>query len=212
MEIKIDEMARGTRIIFGQETKKRRQLLNRYIEIIDNLGFNEIQLPIFEKASIYENKANAEVLNQMYTFQDKKSRELCLRPEGTATIQAIANKHWKNQKDVKLWYFTPCYRYERPQAGRYREFYQFGVEWINPRNESEALSTLQDLAELLVKEKTLNYETSFNAKRGFHYYKNGEGFEILCPELGAQKQVCGGGVYDEGIGFALGFDRIMLCK
>jgi histidyl-tRNA synthetase len=54
----------------------------------------------------------------------------------------IANKYWNTQKDVKLWYFDRCWRYERPQMGRYREFFQFGVEWINPRNIEEAKKEL----------------------------------------------------------------------
>jgi histidyl-tRNA synthetase len=145
----------------------------------------------------------------MYTFPDKKGRELCLRPEGTATIQLIADKTWKSQKDVKVWYFERCWRYERPQAGRYREFFQFGVEWINPRDPKMAKQKLVTLAESLVELVTSDYELSEKVKRGLNYYVE-DGFEIEVPSLGAQKQVVGGGAYKQGIGFAVGFDRLML--
>jgi histidyl-tRNA synthetase len=145
----------------------------------------------------------------MYTFKDKGDRDLCLRPEGTATVQLIANKYWKSQKDVKLWYFEKCWRYERPQMGRYREFFQFGVEWINPRDIQSAKSELIELAKRMVELVTKEYEINDSVKRGLSYYTT-EGFEISIPTLGAQKQVVGGGEYKEGIGFAVGFDRIML--
>lgn len=144
----------------------------------------------------------------MYNFPDKGNRDYCLRPEGTATIQALAKKYWRTQKDVKLWYFERCWRYERPQAGRYREFFQFGVEVINPRSEN-IKDELILLAKNLVETKTLEYEVDSSVKRGLSYYVD-EGFEIRCEKLGAQKQVCGGGKYDNGIEFAIGFDRLML--
>jgi len=147
----------------------------------------------------------------MYVFPDKKERSLCLRPEGTATIQLLADKHWKQQKDVKLWYFEKCWRYERPQKGRYREFFQLGVEWINPSDMVNAENKLVGLAMHLCSLVSTNYTINVNAVRGLSYYvKNG--FEISYEELGAQSQVVGGGAYKQGIGFAIGFDRLMLVK
>ena len=63
----------------------------------------------------------------------------------------------------------------------------------------------------MVSLKTENYEVNESVKRGLQYYVE-DGFEISCPQLGAQKQVCGGGTYKQGIGFAIGFDRLMLCE
>lgn len=211
MEYKIDQQAKGTRIISGDEAKSRRQLLNEMIEIADEMGFNEIIIPSLEKAEIYTDKAGPEILGQMYNFQDKANRELCLRPEGTATIQLLADKYFPQTKDVKLWYFERCWRYEKPQAGRYREFFQFGVEWINPKFPDIAREVLMQMAENMVKLKTDNFEVNDSAKRGLSYYQ-GDGFEISVPSLGAQKQVVGGGTYKQGIGFAIGFDRLMLCN
>lgn len=209
MELEIDKQSKGVRIITGDEAKNRRKILNQMIDIAHEENFNEIILPCIEPQSIYTEKAGEEILNQMYTFQDKGERDICLRPEGTATVQLIANKYWKQQKDVKLWYFERCWRYERPQAGRYREFFQFGLEWINPRDLDKAREELIFLAKKMVELVTDEYEVSDSVKRGLSYYVN-EGFEISLPSLGAQKQVVGGGTYKEGIGFAIGFDRLML--
>jgi len=108
-----------------------------------------------------------------------------------------------------MWYFERCWRYERPQAGRYREFFQFGIEWINPKNPEEARLELIELAKELVSLKTTDFIVNDSAKRGLSYY-TGAGFEIAVDSLGAQKQVVGGGTYKQGIGFAIGFDRLML--
>ena len=143
----------------------------------------------------------------MYTFPDKKDRLLCLRPEGTATCQILAETVLKSERDVRLFYLATCWRYERPQAGRYREFLQFGVEILNPRK--DVREELVELATSMVGMFTDKFEVNKAAKRGLAYYVE-DGFEISCPALGAQKQVCGGGSYKQGCGFAFGVDRLML--
>lgn len=170
-------------------------------------GYEEIVLPSLEPADIYAEKAGQEVLGQMYTFPDKKGRLLCLRPEGTATCQILADTVLASQKDVKLWYLATCWRYERPQAGRYREFLQFGIEWLNPRG--PVRDELIALSESMIKQFTDKYEINKAVQRGLAYYIE-DGWEISCPALGAQKQVCGGGSYKQGCGFAFGVDRLML--
>lgn len=213
MEYKIEKQARGTRIICGEEAKERRIVLNKLIEIAEKNGFEEIILPTIEPSSIYTDKAGNEILNQMYVFPDKKGRELCLRPEATATVQIIADEFLlKERKEKRIWYFERCYRYERPQSGRYREFWQFGLEIINPVNKIFPEAELIDIATEMINVKTQDIKMNLSAKRGLDYYTNGQGFEISCEQLGAQKQICGGGAYKQGIGFAIGFDRLMLCK
>lgn len=205
--ISIEQQARGVRIISGNDAKARRTELDRLIRIAQALGFEELILPTIEPSALYVDKAGEEVLGQMYVFPDKKGRSLCLRPEGTATVQAIAREHWKGQ-EKRVWYFERCYRYERPQAGRYREFFQFGVEWINPTHE-HARTMLIELAATMLKGS--GAVLSDGVKRALAYY-TADGFEFVCDQLGAQKQVCGGGPYAEGIGFAIGFDRMMIAK
>lgn len=200
-------LVRGTRLVTGDEAWKRRQLLRYLAELAVSKGYEEVILPSLEFADLYKDKMGEEVLGQMYVFPDRKGRELCLRPEGTATLQLMAREEWKSEKDVKVFYETRCWRYERPQAGRYREFTQFGVEVLNPTK--DWMEELSYLAERMVWLQTSDYEVNYSAKRGLAYYE-GDGFEISVPALGAQKQVVGGGRYAEGVGFALGVDRLML--
>lgn len=209
MEFSIDKQCKGVRIISGDEAKNRRTILNKMIEIVEAEGFNELILPCVEPAQIYTDKAGEEILGQMYNFKDKGDRDICLRPEGTATVQLIAQKYYRTQKDVKFWYFERCWRYEKPQAGRYREFFQFGVEIINPSGNVK--DYLCDLSMKLINLVTKEAKLVENVKRGLSYYVE-DGFEVSVEQLGAQKQVVGGGRYKEGIGFAVGFDRLMLCK
>lgn len=209
MELKIDAQARGVRIITGEQCKDRRKVLNQLIALAEAAGFNEVTLPSVEPASVYTDKAGKEILGQMYEFPDKKNRQLCLRPEGTATIQLIADAHFRQQKDVRLWYFERCWRYERPQEGRYREFYQFGLEILNPTS-ATIRDELIELATSMIAVKTNAFEVANRVKRGLDYYTE-DGFEIAVPALGSQKQVVGGGRYPQGIGFGIGFDRLMLC-
>lgn len=212
MNLRIDQQAKGVRIITGEEARERRALLNRMISLAEEFGAEEIILPSLEPSALYTDKAGKEILGQMYTFPSKgeNPQQLCLRPEGTATVQALARENWDGARKC-VWYFERCWRYERPQAGRYREFFQFGVEWLNPKWSKDATVSLIELAKKMVELRTRNYEVQESVKRGLAYYTDG-GFEISCPELGAQKQVCGGGPYDEGIGFAIGFDRLMLVQ
>jgi len=149
----------------------------------------------------------AEILGQMYAFDDRKGRRLCLRPEGTATCQLLARGPWASRRDAKIWYEARCWRYERPQAGRYREFWQIGVEVLNPR--ADPMPELVRLAKDLVGLFSRDFQVLERVKRGLAYYVE-DGFEIACPALGAQKQVCGGGRYAEGAGFAVGVDRLVL--
>jgi len=210
MELQIEKQTRGTRIIEGEQAKERRLVLNQLIAIAETYHFEEIALPSIEPSSIYTDKAGREILNQMYVFQDKKERVLCLRPEATATIQLIANHFWQGKKEKRVWYFEKCWRYERPQKGRYREFWQFGLEIINPQDKF-AKEFLIDIATEMIKIRTHEILVNYAVKRGLDYYVE-DGFEISCPQLGSQKQVCGGGAYQQGIGFAIGFDRLMLTK
>lgn len=184
------------------------EFINACIDESESLGFKEVLLPLLEPSQVYVDKAGPEILNQMYVFEDKGGRSLCLRPEGTATIQLLSKK-LGGKKDVKLWYETRCWRYEKPQAGRYREFTQFGVEWLNPRNPDQAREELESLAKSILDKMNIDYQWSSQVKRGLAYYLE-DGFEASVESLGSQKQVLGGGTYAEGIGFAFGVDRLMI--
>lgn len=207
MDIKLEQQVRGTRLLAGEDARKRREVLNALFQIAAGFKYEEVLLPTIEPAEIYKDKAGPEILNQMYLLNDRAGRHLCLRPEGTATCQILANTFWKSKRDIRICYEVRCFRYDRPQAGRYREFTQFGVEVLNPRTDPR--DELLAMAEGMIKMATSDYIIEKTVKRGLAYYLE-DGFEISCPALGAQKQVLGGGRYKEGIGFAIGVDRLVL--
>lgn len=145
----------------------------------------------------------------MWAFDDKKGRPCCLIPEATALFQERAVELLGTKKEASYFYIARCYRYERPQAGRYREFTQLGFEILTGRPE-QGLEVSQNLCTGFLNSLGLEYEVEMAAKRGLTYYLQGEGFEIRCPELGAQKQLVGGGAYREGAGFGIGLERLYL--
>lgn len=143
----------------------------------------------------------------MWVFKDKKDRNCCLIPEATAIVQKMWKDNWsKSQSSLNLFYITRCYRYDRPQMGRYREFTQVGVEFLGKNASKEEL---MKLLATLVQSWGEGFVIKESVKRGLSYYVE-DGFEVEAPWLGAQKQVVGGGRFNEGIGFALGLDRLDL--
>ena len=193
---------KGTRIILGN---KKRNLINKMIEILQKNSFQEIQIPIIQYQETFKNKVGIENNNLMYNFNDRGNRKICLAPEYTAIIQKLAKTTFKNEKDIKVFYVAECFRGEKPQAGRYRQFTQLGVEIINPTE----IDMLPLLASDLITTVTKEFDINFNVTRGLDYYKEGKGFEIVCEKLGSSKQICGGGEYEGGIGFAIGIDRLL---
>ena len=193
---------KGTRIILGN---KKRNLINKMIEILQKNDYQEIQIPIIQYKEIFKNKVGVENNNLMFNFKDRGNREICLAPEYTAIIQKLAKTTFKNEKDVKVFYVAECFRGEKPQAGRYRQFTQLGVEIINPTE----IGMLPLLASDLITIVTKEFDINFDVTRGLDYYKEGKGFEIVCEQLGSSKQICGGGEYDGGVGFAIGIDRLL---
>jgi len=202
-----EKQAKGTRILAGGIAQAYFNLQVELTALAQGFGCSIVILPVVEPSQIYTDKAGQEVLGQMYTFKDRGDRDLCLRPEATATCQLLAQSTFKTFRDLKLCYWQKCFRYERPQAGRYREFTQFGVEVLNPTR--DWTDDLIKLAEsMLQRSVRKTWKTTRGVKRGLGIY-NADGFEIQIEELGAQKQVVGGGPYDNGQGFAIGVDRLL---
>ena len=210
MEIKLEKTYKGTRILFAETAKRKRVILNKMIEILESYEYQEIMIPIIQKQESFQSKVGGENQKMMYTFKDMGNRDLCLAPEYTAIVQQLTGETFKFTKNVKMFYIGECFRGENTQAGRYRQFTQFGVEVLNPTKDYS--DEMVEIAKKLIELVTTNYEVNTDVTRGLDYYKEGKGFEIACPELGSSKQICGGGSYDGGIGFAIGVDRILLIK
>lgn len=147
----------------------------------------------------------------MYAFDDKKGRPICLVPEITGPLQDLWRNVWsKRFTQKRVFYVARCYRYESPQLGRYREFTQVGVELLGStafRDRSEAIDLLRSVLDLC----GVPYILDESVKRGLGYYTE-DGFEARCDLLGAQKQIAGGGRYAEGVGWAIGVDRVLLAQ
>lgn len=171
-------------------------------------GYEELIFPSIWKTDTFVAKAGPEILGQMYTFKDKGDRDVCLIPEVTAIIQEQWKAGWikEKKKPYRVSYLARCYRYERPQAGRYREFWQWGCEYLG--NGEEGLEEIQTLLKDTLDHLALTYKFNNSVKRGLDYYVE-DGFEAECDVLGAQKQIAGGGRYDCGVGFAIGIDRVL---
>ena len=314
---------RGTRDFLMDDMKQRKYVENTIRKVVESYGFNEIKTPIFEDLELFTTKSGDAIKEEIYHFQDKGGRDLALRPELTASVSRLYdNNLQKSAKPLKMYYFGSCFRYERPQAGRFRQFWQFGVEVIGgtpvyneaeiiamanqtlerlkiknyevaighlgiikgvlnhlditPDNQTkiiasidkedydlldeilsgcgvddeykdiintiinvngthDELNTIRDsLSDIPESMEALNqldeilsvveafgfddYTVKLSIARGLDYY-TGVVFEIYVPELGAQKQITGGGTYKltslfdsedvESTGFAFGFDRIM---
>ena len=318
---------RGTRDFLFEEMRERKRAESTLRRIFEGYGYQEIKTPLFEELSLFTTKSGEEIVDQLYNFKDKSDRDLTLRPEITAPVARLYLNELEKPavKPIKLYYYGSCFRYERPQKGRFRQFWQFGCELIGaktPQGEAEvialcsdaiqslgittadvninhlgiirglfrhfdistetqreimvvidkgdkdllieslsgdepvidndelnqillklidlvgdksiigeveeliapydepkdALNELKELIELLESFKVENYTLNLGVARGLDYY-TGIVFEIYVPELGAQKQICGGGSYSlvkvfggqevESTGFSLGFDRLM---
>lgn len=124
---------KGTLDFFNDKSKKLRYIQKVTSKVVAKFGFEEIILPIIENTNVFTRSSGEEsdiVTKEMYTFLDRGNRSITLRPEGTAGVvrSYLENKLYAEQGIKKLYYFGPMFRYERPQAGRYRQFYQFGIE------------------------------------------------------------------------------------
>lgn len=315
------QVPRGTRDFTPEEMNIRRYIEEKMRQTFTSYGYGEVQTPIFETLELFTAKSGESIKDELYDFTDKSGRKLALRPELTApVIRLYIEKLQMQPKPLKLYYFGNCFRYDRPQKGRYREFQQAGCELIGA-NTPEAYAELIALSYNLIKNVGLknitlqignltiidtifkmlnltdndkkellplidktkyteifdylssisipsdtieqfitllqtsditkiqefianhdsavqelsqlqqilhllhhsfhieNLQINMSIVRGLDYYK-GIVFEISAPVLGAEKQICGGGVYDliplfggrdtSTSGFAIGFDRTIL--
>jgi histidyl-tRNA synthetase len=122
---------RGTRDFLPDEMEARRAIELRMREIARRWGYREVCTPEFEELDLFTMRSGEGIIEEMYVFEDKGGRKLALRPEITAAvIRMYINEAKVAPKPLRWCYFADCFRYERPQKGRYRQFWQFGVELI----------------------------------------------------------------------------------
>ena len=148
---KIIKVQKGTKDILPQEVGQWHKLEKNALEIFTRYGYKEIRTPIFEATELFARGVGdtTDIVNkEMYTFE-KSDRSITLRPENTAGVvrSFIENGMARLSAPVKLWYKGPMFRYERPQAGRQRQFHQVGVEMFGikePTADAEAIMLAVD--------------------------------------------------------------------
>jgi len=213
---------RGTKDILPAEVGYWQWLEETASRILGTALYQEIRTPIFEQTQLFERgigEATDVVGKEMYTFLDRGQRSLTLRPEGTAGVVRAYIEHKLQAAGgvQRLWYKGPMFRYERPQAGRQRQFHQIGVELLgsdDPRADVEVITLASEIlkavglenlgsdsqkhferVQSLLTDLGVIYNLNPCLVRGLDYYTH-TAFEIQSDDLGAQATVCGGGRYD----------------
>lgn len=124
---------RGTNDFFGDDAVLMKKIEDTVREVCSAFGISEIRTPMFEYTELFARGVGETtdiVQKEMFTFEDRGGRSLTLKPEGTAGAARafVENSMYGNAQPTKVYYITSCFRNERPQAGRYKEFHQFGAE------------------------------------------------------------------------------------
>jgi len=142
---------RGTRDFLPEDSFKRGAVRKRMQALLERWGYQEISTPTFEHLELFTIKSGQSITEEIYAFKDKGGRDLALRPELTAPVMRMYVSELQTAaKPLRLHYFGNCFRYERPQRGRFREFWQLGAELIGsdrPDAEAEVIALAQKLIE-----------------------------------------------------------------
>ena len=191
----ITKAIKGTQDVLPALSHENQYVEQTMLRIAQRYGFREIRTPVFEHTELFQRGVGDTtdvVQKEMYTFEDKGGRSITLRPEGTAgAVRAFLEHGLFNEAlPQKVSYLTSCYRYEKPQAGRLREFHQFGVECFGaaePSADAELIGLAHTIFETLgIEDLSLeinsigcpecrkNYHTALKAYFGEHV-------EELCP-------------------------------
>lgn len=149
----INRAVKGTNDIMPDKSYKYRFVENKMLETAELFGFKEIRVPVFEHTEVFSRNVGEDtdvVQKEMYTFEDKGGRSITLRPELTAgVVRSVIERGVINGAlPAKVCYIGGCYRYEKPQAGRLREFHQFGVECFgaaNPAADAEIIALARQI-------------------------------------------------------------------
>ncbi len=191
----ITKAVKGTQDILPSEVYKNQFIEQIVIDIAGKFGFKEIRIPVFEHTELFQRgvgETTDVVQKEMYTFDDKGGRSITLRPEGTAGVARAFLEHglFNEALPQKLCYVINCYRYEKPQAGRWREFQQFGVEMLgtsSPAADAEVISLANEIFAFLGIENLqleLNSIGCPECRKNYHnalreYFESKK--EHLCP-------------------------------
>lgn len=190
---------KGTKDVLPQESYKWHYVENIVRKITDDFGFKEIRTPTFEHTELFLRGVGdtTDIVNkEMYTFTDKGGRSISLKPEGTAGVARsfVENALTNAPQPSKMYYITPVFRYEKPQAGRLREHHQFGVELYgsySPYADAEVISLAKSFFDKLgLTDLTLNLNSigcpecrkAYSVALKEHFYKHTDELCDTCKE------------------------------
>ncbi len=150
----------GMHDILGEDQKYFQEIYAAVVELVDFYHFKKITTPILENSDLFAKGIGLDtdiVEKEMFSLKTKGGDSLSLRPEGTAGVVRSYIEHGMRNlpQPLKFWYFGPFFRYERPQAGRYRQFYQAGLEVIGEKNSVVDVQIIQIFYNIL---KKLNFK------------------------------------------------------
>ncbi|MCJ7631125.1 histidine--tRNA ligase [Candidatus Bathyarchaeota archaeon] len=147
--MKTYETVRGMRDFLPEELGRRQRIEDEVRRLFRLFGYREIETPVVESFSLLSAKSGEEIRHRMYMFKDLGGRRIALRPEMTASVaRIVATKLRSDPKPLRLGYIANCFRYDNPQMGRYREFWQAGYELFGsnrPEADAEILAICHDL-------------------------------------------------------------------
>ncbi len=186
---------KGTKDIFGEEMRKWLEVEEIIRNLCDDFGFGQIRTPMFEYTDLFARGVGdtTDIVNkEMYSFVDKGENRITLKPESTAAVVRAFLEHsmYADTQPTKLYYISPTFRYERPQAGRQRQFHQFGVEMFgtdSPTADAEIISMGHTLLKRLgIKKVELHINSLGGPECRKKYNETLKGFlnerrEHLCP-------------------------------
>ncbi len=192
---------RGTKDIISQDTLTWQKIQQNAQEIFQSANYSEIRTPIFEATELFKRGVgdSTDIVNkEMYTFcvggKDKNENSITLRPENTAGVVRAYIEHniSRQSPPQKFWYFGPMFRYERPQAGRQRQFHQIGIELFgveNPTADAEAILMAQEFLKSLGLDNLEVELNTLGCPKCRESYKNSIK-EILKPHLAELCEDC----------------------
>ena len=192
---------RGTKDIIGQDTLSWQKIQQNAKEIFQNANYSEIRTPIFEATELFKRGVgdSTDIVNkEMYTFciggADKNENSITLRPENTAGVVRAYIEHniSRQSPPQKFWYFGPMFRYERPQAGRQRQFHQIGIELFGAKEASADAEAILIAQEFLGSLGLNNLEVEINTlgcQKCRESYKKAIK-EVLKPYIGELCEDC----------------------
>lgn len=145
LEDQLRRPVRGMRDITPEQFYALRRVEDSLSRIAEAFGYRRVETPAVEHFEVLARKAGREIVDEIYYFRDKAGRELGLRFDMTVPVARVLSYKLDEPKPVRWYYFTKVWRYDEPQHGRYREFYQFGVELVgsdSPRADAEVLALM----------------------------------------------------------------------